>query len=140
MARFSESEKAYFAAAAVEGRVSQTHFVNPDAEMCYRCPICDKTLNPGGIAKNATRHFLRLRNIPHREYVIRLSETNMKTITIHTTDIATQRAGAEPPQSQTKLDAEEKRSVEEKEQGKQQQKKARKKKTGQKTYKKREEK
>ena len=102
---FPEAERAYFAAAAVEGGVSQTHFVNPEAEVCYRCPLCDKTLKPGGLAKNVIWRFLRLRNTPYTEYIIKTNDKSHKAIRAKTTNIATQRAGAEPPQSQATTNA-----------------------------------
>ena len=43
---FSEAGREFFTVAAPEGGVSQTHFVNPEAEMCYRCPLCGLALNP----------------------------------------------------------------------------------------------
>ena len=101
---FSDAEKAFFAAAALEGTESQTHFVNPGAAMCYCRPICDKTLNPGGLTKNAARHFLRMRNTPHREYVVTMGETTKKQIHIKTGNIAAQRAGAEPPSGPQAMD------------------------------------
>ena len=94
---FSEAERAFFAAAALEGKVSQTHFVNPEATMCHRRPICDKTLNPGGLTKNTVRHFLRMHNTPYREYVVTIDESTNRKIHIKTGNIAAQRAGAEPP-------------------------------------------
>ena len=67
---FSHAGPAFFVAAAVEGRLGRTHFTNPDPEMCYRFPVSDETLNPGGLTKNATRHFLRMRNTPNRGHII----------------------------------------------------------------------
>ena len=69
---FSEEEKEYFVAAAPEGRVSQTHHTNPDSDTSYRCPLCAKVLNPFGIAKHTTGHFLRMHHTPNREYRVTL--------------------------------------------------------------------
>ena len=87
-------------ATAIEGRMSQTHFTSPDAEKYHRCPVCDKTLNPTGLAKKTTRYFLRMRNAPNREYVRILNEMANKQVNIKTANIATQRARAAPPQAQ----------------------------------------
>ena len=99
-ADFSEAEKAYFMAAAIDRRISQTHYAGPDAETCYRCPICDKTINSNGMARNAMRHFLRPRDTPNCEYIMKLNESTNKTISFVTANIAAQRAGAVPPSQQ----------------------------------------
>ena len=79
---FSEKEKEYFAAAALEGKIGQTYFTHPDVQMCYRCPLCDKVLNPDSIARRAARHFLTQRNIPNRKYVATLHDAENKKVVI----------------------------------------------------------
>ena len=74
----TEAERAYVVAAAVEGRISQTHYANPGAE----------TIRSNGLARNTMRHFLRLRNAIDREYIIKLNEKTNKTISIVTPNIA----------------------------------------------------
>ena len=71
---FSEEEKEYCMAAALEGSVSQTHYTHPDSSVCYRCPLCAKLLNPTGLAKYTSRHFLRMHDIPNREYRVMIYE------------------------------------------------------------------
>ena len=94
---FSEEEKEYCAAAALEGSVSQTHYTHPDSSVCYRCPLCAKLLNPMGLAKHTSRHFLRMHGIPNREYRVMIYEDPPKQISITTGGVMTRRSGAEPP-------------------------------------------
>ena len=94
---FSEEEKDFFSAAAIEGKVSQTHYTNPDADMCFRCPICAKLRNPTGLTKHTSRHFLRMHNTPNREYRVILHEEPWKEIKIKTGGNTARRSGADPP-------------------------------------------
>ena len=94
---FSEEEEEFFMAAATESKISQTHYTNPDAEMFYRCPICAKVLNPSGLSKHTTRHFLRMHNAPNREYLVTLHEDPKKQIRIRTSGNMARRSGAGPP-------------------------------------------
>ena len=94
---FSEEEKEYFAAAAMEGKVSQAHYTNPDADVCYRCPLCAKVLNPIGLAKHTATHFLRMHNTPNKEYLVTLHEDPQRQIRIKTGGVMSQRSGADPP-------------------------------------------
>ena len=94
---FSEEEKEYFAAAAMEGKVSQAHYTNPDADICYRCPLCAKVLNPIGLAKHTATHFLRMHNAPNKEYLVTLHEDPQRQIRIKTGGVMSQRSGADPP-------------------------------------------
>ena len=41
-ARFSEWEITSFTEALNTGRIGQTHFADPGANFCYRCPLCRK--------------------------------------------------------------------------------------------------
>ena len=63
--------KAYFS--ALEGRISQRHYTHPNSEMCYRCPFCGKIINPEGLTKHTSRHFLSQHNVPNREYIFTLN-------------------------------------------------------------------
>ena len=82
-AHFSEEEREYFFAAAIEGRISQTHYTHPDVQMCYRCPLRDKVLNPVGLGRHTTRHFPAQHNVPNREYIVTLNEEANKKVTIN---------------------------------------------------------
>ena len=94
---FSAEEKDFFAAAAMEGEISQTHYTNPEADMCYRCPICAKVINPSPLSKHTARHFLRMRNTPNCEYLVTLQEDPKKQIRIRTGGNMARRNGADPP-------------------------------------------
>ena len=101
---FSDEEKDFFIAAATEGKVSQTYYTNPDAETCYRCPICARALNPSGLSKHTSRHFLRMRNTPNRECIVTLHEEPRKQIRFRTGENVARRSGADPPPSPQILD------------------------------------
>ena len=94
---FSEEEKEYFTAAALEGKIGQTHYTHPEVEMCYRCPLCDKVINPDGLARHTARHLLMLHNVPNREYVVTLQEDANRKISVKTGNTAARRSGADPP-------------------------------------------
>ena len=94
---FSAEEKDFFVAAAMEGKISQTHYANPEADICYRCPICAKVINPSPLSKHTARHFLRMRNTPNCEYVVTLQEDPKKQIRIRTGGNMARRGGADPP-------------------------------------------
>ena len=105
---FSSAEREFFTAAASGGKVSQTHFDDPDAVMCYSCPSCDRSLNPNGLTKDATRHILRTRNTPDRVYFVTLNEAankQKKQIRKQTRSLAPKKAGAEPPQHMPTVNA-----------------------------------
>ena len=94
---FSAEEKEYFTAAALGGRVSQTHYTNPDSDAGYRCQLCAKILNPVGLAKHTTRHSLRMHNTPNGEYLVTLHGDPQKQISIKTGGVTARRSGADPP-------------------------------------------
>ena len=98
-AHFPEAEREYFAATGLGGKMGQTHNTHPDPEMCYRCPLCDKVLNPNGIARHTNRHFLAQRKIPNRIYEVPLNEAADKKIRNKTGSVSAGRSGAGPPQS-----------------------------------------
>ena len=94
---FSAEEREFFETAALEGEIGQTHYTHVDAELCYRCPLRDRVLNPNGLARHTSRHFLMLHKTQHREYVVTLVEGTQKQIRIKTGDNAACRSGADPP-------------------------------------------
>ena len=94
---FSEEEKDFFMAAAIEGEIGQTHYTNPDADTCYRCPLCARVLNPNGLERHTVRHFLRMHNTPNREYIATLHEEPWKQISFQTGGNTARRNGADPP-------------------------------------------
>ena len=94
---FSEEGGGFPIAAAAEGRLSQTHHSNPDADMCYSCRICAKVLNPTGLSKHTTRHFLRTHNAPNRGCRVALREEPWKQIRIRTGGSMARRSGVDPP-------------------------------------------
>ena len=100
---FSEEEKEYFLAAALGGRVSQAHYANPDAEMCYRRPSLSTILNPDGLGRHTARHFLRMRNSLNREFLVALREDPQKQIGIKTGGITARRSGADPSFAHTRI-------------------------------------
>ena len=84
-------------AAAIEGKIGQTHYTNPDADTCYRCPLCARVLNPNGLERHTVRHFLRMHNTPNREYIVTLHEEPWKQVSIPTGGNMARRSGADPP-------------------------------------------
>ena len=80
----------------MEGKVSQAHYTNPDADVCYRCPLCAKVLNPIGLAKHTATHFLRMHNAPNKEYLVTPHEDPQRQIRIKTGGVMAQRSGADP--------------------------------------------
>ena len=94
---FSTEERDYFTAAALEGKVSQTHYANPDADMCYGYPLCARILNSSGLVSNTTRHFLRMHNASNREYVVTPHGDPQNQTRIKIGGITARRTGADPP-------------------------------------------
>ena len=63
-AAYSEEEMQFFREAITQGRTSQTHFADPGASFCYRCPICTRMVNWEHLPQSARMHFSMMHRAP----------------------------------------------------------------------------
>ena len=60
-AAFSEEELIFFREAIGRAHTSQTHFADPGASFCYRCPICHRVVNWENLPEGVRMHFTMMR-------------------------------------------------------------------------------
>ena len=77
---------------------SQTHFTDPAADYCYRCPLCYKTINKENLTDLIRLHFGMMHNDPHTEYSIIINgEIENPLIIGNLRKKGRNRDGAKPP-------------------------------------------
>ena len=67
---FSQEELHFPKEAVTTNHMSQTHFTNPKAGYCYRCPLCQKLINCENLATCLKLHFNMMHYDPMKEYSI----------------------------------------------------------------------
>ena len=94
---YSTEELEFFAAAIEHRHVSQTHFMDPGADFCYRCPLCRKVINAEGILQKTRIHFDMLHRDSNKEFHITVNHKEESKIIIPARMTGKLRDGATPP-------------------------------------------
>ena len=83
---------------AIEHRhISQTHFTDPGAGHCYRCPLRRKIVNGEGVLQKIKLHFDMLRGDSNQTYHVIVNGKEESKIIIPARTTGKLREGAEPP-------------------------------------------
>ena len=98
---FSREEVEFLKEAVITNHTSQTHFTNPRAGYCYRCPLCDKLINCENLATCVKLHFNMMHYDPYKEYSIIINGKYEHPIIIQNIrKRGRNREGAKPPNSE----------------------------------------
>ena len=99
---FSTEELEFFSKAIEHRHISQTHFADPGAGYCYRCPLCRKVINGEGVLQKIKIHFEMIHGDSNKEYHIVINGKEDAKVIIPSKSTGKLRDGAEPP-TETRL-------------------------------------